>query len=121
MDAGRALMLVAGLLGATGVAMAAVGAHVAGGDDRSWQAASLIHLTHAPAILLIGLASERFPRAGWRWPGGLMVIGVVLFSGSIYRAGLLQLDGAGPLAPTGGASLILAWLLASGCAWRSSR
>lgn len=121
MDAGRALMLVAGLLGASGVAMAAVGAHVAGAGDRAWQAASLIHLTQVPALLFIGLAADRFPQAGWRWPGWLMVIGVLLFSGSIYRSGILQLDGAGPLAPIGGASLILAWLLVSACAWRSAR
>lgn len=126
MGSSRALMAVAGLLGAAGVAMAAVGAHVTGagddpGGDRAWQAASLIHLTHVPALLLIGLAAERFPQSGWRWPGWLMIIGMILFSGSIYRAGLLQLDGAGPLAPLGGISLIIAWLLVSWCAWRSSR
>lgn len=124
MDAGRALMLLAGVLGAAGVAMAAVGAHVTGGVDgldgyRAWQAASLLHLVHVPALLVIGLAAQRYPRAGWHWPGWLIVIGLFLFSGSIYRSGLLQLDGAGPLAPIGGSTLILAWLLVSWCAWRS--
>lgn len=123
MNTARALMLMAGVLGATGVALAAVGAHVAGGGGfdgyRAWQSASLIHLVHVPALLAIGVAADRYPRAGWRWPGLLIVTGVLLFSGSIYRSGLLQLDGAGPLAPVGGSTLIFAWLVVGWCAWRS--
>lgn len=126
MRASQALMLVSGLLGATGVGMAAVGAHIGGqgADDagsRAWQAASLIHLAHVPALLLIGLAADRYPKAGWPWSGWLMVAGVILFSGSIYRSGLLELNGAGSLAPVGGSALIIAWLMVSTCAWRSSR
>lgn len=122
------LMLLAGLLGLSGVTLAAVGSHLAAGavvDDpaafRAWQAASLLHLVHAPAVLAIGLAADRFPAAGWRWSAYLMFLGVLLFCGSIYYAGLQSPRGAATLAPIGGSMLILSWGLVAVSAWRSRR
>lgn len=118
----RGLLMLAGLLGASGVALAAVGAHATDASDpaawRAWQSASLVHLVHAAALLAIALA-ERLSRGFvWRLAGTLMVLGVAAFSGSVYRSILLDLDGAGPVAPLGGSTLILAWLLVAVAAWR---
>ena len=62
----RGLALLGGLLGLSGVVMAALGSHVVAdtgvpGPDRyrSWQAANLLHLLHAVTLLsLAALARE---------------------------------------------------------------
>ena len=119
MQAWRGVTLAAALLGASGVALAAVGAHVTGESGAAaWQAANLMHLVHALALLGIAAFLHRGANRGWVLAGAMMVLGVFLFSGSIYRAGLLGLDGAGPLAPLGGSLLILSWLVLGVAAWR---
>jgi uncharacterized membrane protein YgdD (TMEM256/DUF423 family) len=66
---------------------------------------------HSLGLGLIGMLAERFP--GHRLPrlaGGLMLGGIVLFSGSLY---LLSLTGArwlGMVTPFGGAAFLAAWL-----------
>lgn len=120
MPAWRWVAVLAGVLGASGVALAAVGAHVTAGENpAAWQAASLMHLVHAVAVLTVAALLRQ--GAGRLWLGvvAAMAAGVLLFSGSIYRAGLLGLDSSGPLAPVGGSLLIFAWLLLAVAAWRS--
>lgn len=122
MTGARWLGLLAGVLGASGVGLAAVGAHVVDAGDagaaRAWQSASLIHLVHAGTLLALSVAARRDGGRARVLAGWVMVLGVVLFCGSIYRAEWLGLDGAGPTAPLGGSLLILAWLLVSLAAWR---
>lgn len=122
MSGARWLGLLAGVLGASGVGLAAVGAHVVDASDadaaRAWQSASLIHLVHAGALLAVSLAARWARGRAWVVAGGMMALGVALFSGSIYRAQWFGLDGAGPIAPLGGSLLILSWLLVAFAAWR---
>jgi uncharacterized membrane protein YgdD (TMEM256/DUF423 family) len=124
MPLARGLMVAAALLGAAGVVIAALGAHLSGGAPdpggrEAWHSALLIHFTHVGALIGVGLAVARFGGRAWPLAGVLMVLGVVLFSGSLYRMRFLELDAAGPTAPLGGGLLILAWLVAAFAAWRS--
>jgi uncharacterized membrane protein YgdD (TMEM256/DUF423 family) len=114
----RGLALLGGLLGLSGVVMAALGSHVVAdtgvpGPDRyrSWQAANLLHLLHAVTLLsLAALAREAATRL-WGLAGLAMVLGVVLFSGSIYLSILVEGAATGGIAPIGGTVLMLGWLL----------
>jgi uncharacterized membrane protein YgdD (TMEM256/DUF423 family) len=113
----RALAAVGGVLALSGVVFAALGSHaVPGMDDpqifRRWQAASLIHLSHAAALLaLAGLCQQRESRL-LAWSGLLTATGVLLFSGSLYLQTMLGLPGTFSIAPAGGLLLMLGWLLA---------
>lgn len=109
------LLVLAALAGFSGIALAAIGAHAVEADGfetwRSWQAASAMHLLHAPALLaLAGLASQ-FPTRLWGLSAGLMALGLVLFSGSIYYSILSDTGSAGVVAPIGGVCMMLGWLL----------
>jgi len=111
----RPWIVFAGLNGAMAVAMAAVGAHgVDAGAQPLMERASLFQLIHATVLLGIDqLAREG--KAGYRLAGALLLLGVVLFSGSLYWKALV-----GPLTiplitPTGGMSLILGWLALAVC------
>lgn len=101
----RILIVVAGLLGAIGVATAAAASHQ--DDVRNISAISTMSLAHAPAILAISLAGRG--RA-------FLVAGVVMALGcAVFVADLASRQWLGnPLfpgaAPIGGGGLILSWL-----------
>ncbi len=105
------LAAVAGLYGAAGVVLAAVGAHAGAGPNVTTAADFL--LFHAAA--LVGATAHAGPRGG---RGVLLAasawaLGAFLFSGELA---LHALAGVSPLplaAPTGGVVLIVGWLIAA--------
>ena len=117
------LPFIASVIGASGVAMGAFGAHALESSLASrattavWETATLYHLVHALAILIVVLfpasssRSLRLPelrRAAWCW-----VAGVVLFSGSLYALALGGPSWLGPVTPLGGLAFIAGWILVS--------
>lgn len=113
-------MVVAGLLGFTGVLLAALGSHAVPGMDveanyRSWQSANVLHGVHAVVLLVLGVQAFKQPSRLLLATAGLMILGVVLFSGSIYARVAFDLERTFNLAPTGGFLLMLAWLLIPFC------
>ncbi len=98
--------------GALAVVCGAFGAHalkerVTSADLEIWQTAVLYHLVHAPALVLYGLFS-RTPRrhiAGW-----CLLLGTVIFSGTLYAIVLGGPRWLGAITPIGGILLIAGWL-----------
>lgn len=106
-------LAVSAILGFAGVLFAAAGSHwVEGLDDpaqyRRWQAAVLINLVHAVAIMVLA-TRERFNARTLDLAAGLMAIGVLLFSGSLYVIMISGSTATSPTAPFGGVSLLLGW------------
>lgn len=102
---------LAGVNGAMAIALAAYGAH---GVDAALaplvERASQFQLIHAVALLSVGrLAGE-----GRKWAtaaGVGMVLGVALFSGSLYFKAIWGALPVPMVTPAGGISLILGWVL----------
>lgn len=110
----RDLLLVsAGLLGASGVALGAFGAHGLkarlGASLSVWETAVQYHLIHALFCLALALALRLGAPPGLRLPGWLAVAGVILFSGSLYALALGGPRWLGPITPLGGLAFIAAW------------
>ena len=114
----RRTIVVAGVLGATGVALGAFGAHglkaaladVADGALRLewWDKATRYQMWHA---LLVGLlASSAATRRSARVGVVFATLGVVLFSGSLYAMTLTGFRLLGAITPLGGLSFIAAWV-----------
>ena len=103
----RLAVLGAGILGFAGVGAAAMSAH-AGEDPRMASAVALVCLTHAPALLALGL----FARGGLV----LRIAALLLFTGAaLFSADLsLRMFGHGRLfamaAPAGGMTMMAGWL-----------
>ncbi len=98
------------------VALGAFGAHAlkekleAGGYAAVWQTAVFYHLTHALAAFVLGLFGlGRSGAAGVRGPGGLMLLGIVIFSGSLYLLALTGVRWLGAITPLGGICFLVAW------------
>ena len=121
----RSLLLAAGSLGFTAVLAGTFGAHGLSLDaeaDGWWHTAALYHLVHAVAVL--GLAavagrpgsSRMIPAAGW-----CFVVGVVVFSGSLYVMSLTGQRWLGAITPIGGLGMLAGWALVAAAAWRRTR
>lgn len=104
----------------------AFGAHALGdslGPDRiqTFETAVRYQFLHALALIAIGLASAQWPDRRWTGAGVFMVVGVVVFSGSLYALSLLDAGAFGAVAPIGGVSLLAGWILGLTAALRVRR
>ena len=70
------------------------------------------HVVHALGLLAVGLLALHLPDSGTlRRAGILMLVGLLLFSGSLYALSLSGIRGLGAITPVGGVALLAAWLL----------
>ena len=109
-----------GILGFLGVALGAFGAHglkgwlqaLPDGAERLawWQTGAQYQLWHALLLVGIQLLSRGGQERSLRWAAVLAVLGVVLFSGSLYAMTLSGIRAFGMVTPLGGVSLLGAWL-----------
>ena len=103
----------AALLGFTGVALGALGAHgltrVFALDPRAahwWETAVFYHLVHA-VVMLFAACLRPFPALAWKLFGA----GVIVFSGSLYALALSRVLWLGAITPLGGVCFLAGWLL----------
>jgi len=70
------------------------------------------HFYHAVGLILLGLIALQIPITPYlRWSGWLMLVGIILFSGSLYALSITNIRWLGMITPFGGMAFILAWLL----------
>jgi uncharacterized membrane protein YgdD (TMEM256/DUF423 family) len=107
----RAFVAVAGMIGAAGIVLAALGAH--GSDLAHLTTASSMLLFHAPVILALVLLDER--RLVQRHLATAAAIGfavgATLFAGDLTVRDLLGHALFPMAAPSGGTMLIASWLV----------
>lgn len=116
MSIARLAIVFGGLSGLVAVILAAMGAHaIPGMEDptnyRAWQSASTIHLIHSVLLLVIGIRLQRQPSRSLSIGAVLLMLGIVLFSGSIYARVAFELERTFNLAPSGGLILMIAWVV----------
>lgn len=120
----RNFILIAALLGATGVALGAFGAHglestlESNGRTDTFETASRYHMYHALALLGVAWLSSHLPGRWITWGGYLLTIGTVIFSGSLYILAIFDIGIMGAVAPIGGTSLIAGWSMVGIAAWQ---
>lgn len=102
---------IAALLGGLAVVLGAFGAHglkeILARNDTSaiWEKAVFYHFIHA--VMLFVLADRAPLRLG---PWLSFLIGILIFSGSLYLLALTNLRWLGAITPIGGLSFIAGWL-----------
>ena len=112
----------AAFLAALSVALGAFGAHglkklVEPETVNSFETGVRYQFYHAFALFLVAILFEKSPTKLLRWAGYSFLIGIVLFSGSLYLLTALKatdtvgLTGIGIITPFGGLFFILGWLL----------
>ena len=66
---------------------------------------------HALGILALGILAYNVPDSVVKIPGVIMLIGIFLFSGSLYLISLKGLTNLGIITPFGGIAFIASWIL----------
>ena len=100
----------AALLGFLGVALGAFGAHslkellMRYGTSGTWDKAVLYHLIHAVMLFIVASRSP-FSRVAW-WS---FLIGIAIFSGSLYLLAVTNARWLGAVTPIGGVSFLVGW------------
>ncbi|MBD2771655.1 DUF423 domain-containing protein [Iningainema tapete] len=115
---------IAAILGGLSVAGGAFASHALREkiSDRSleiFETGARYQMYHALALLLVALLLSRNPSppptlvaTGW-----LFIIGITLFSGSLYALSLTGVKTLGAIAPLGGAAFIAGWGTLAVAAW----
>jgi uncharacterized membrane protein YgdD (TMEM256/DUF423 family) len=120
----RILLFIASVLLAAAVALAAIGAHAvpdAAHPGGIWWTAVFWHAITGVGLFAVGAAWNRFHWAWGALGSVLMLVGVVLFSGTLYVKGINAWETGTFLTPTGGTLLVLAWLAMAVAAVRGPR
>ena len=108
------------LSGALAVLAGAFGAHVlkqhlSASSLDVYQTAVLYQFFHAGALCVIGFGCAHLSARRWLAVSGWsMLLGMVLFSGSLYALALGAPRPIGLLTPLGGIGLLLGWLCFAG-------
>ena len=122
----KTLLALAGLLAALAVLLGAFGAHALKVKLTPemlavYQTAVQYHMSHAIGLAMVGLSALQWPQQNaLRWAGGLMIIGIVLFSGSLYALAVTNIKTLGVITPFGGVAFIAAWVVFAVSVWRSN-
>lgn len=118
------LFIILGALNAfIAVALGAFGAHGLEGKipDKYleiWKTAVQYQMFHAVGLLVLGLLAGKISSPLINWSGWLMLIGIILFSGSLFVLSVTQIKVLGAITPLGGVSFLVAWVLMAIAAYK---
>jgi len=118
----RTFFRTAALLAMVSVMLGAFGAHalkehLSEQSLASFQTATTYMTTHAVALFIVGMMYRHYKKKTMVWSGNFFVMGIIMFSGSIYLRIALSYLGYDKLAivnsitPFGGLMFILGWLM----------
>lgn len=118
----KCFIKTAAILGAVSVALGAFAAHglksIATEEVVSiFETAVRYQFYHVFALLAVGITYSQGKEKLLKWAGSLFIIGIILFSGSLYLITFFKVNSiagmewVGPVTPLGGVCLIAGWLM----------
>ena len=111
----KTVLLTAAVLGGLSVGIGAFGAHAlratleAGGRLETFETAVKYQFYHTLALLAISILMYHLPNKQLGYAAIAMVVGIVVFSGSLYVLCLTGVRWWGAVTPLGGVALIVGW------------
>jgi uncharacterized membrane protein YgdD (TMEM256/DUF423 family) len=123
LDGGR-ILAASGVLLALATLLGAFGAHALRGQLSAerlnvYLTADRYQFFNSLGLLGVGLAAREMDVALLRWAAALLLIGIVLFCGSLYVLTFGGPQALGFLTPAGGLLLIAGWVLFAIAMWRT--
>lgn len=119
----RHFFMLGAVFACLGVAAGAFGAHSLKAMLSAemlvvFETAVRYQMYHAFGLFVVGWTMTHYPHACVRLAGWMFVLGIVLFSGSLYMLSFSGVRWLGAITPLGGAAFLMGWaLLAWGC-WK---
>ncbi len=112
----RFFLLAGAVLAGLAVAAGAFGAHglegrVSPERIETFETGVTYQMYHALALLFVGWWAAQTPGALVTWAGICFLVGIVLFSGSLYVLVLTDTSWLGAITPFGGVAFLVGWAL----------
>ena len=119
----KTIIMVASILLALAVAIGAFGAHglkahLSPEMLQTYKTGVEYHFYHALGLLLVGVLSLSIPSNLLNWSAFLLVLGIILFSGSLYILAISGIKWIGAVTPAGGLSFIAGWIFLFLSVWK---
>ncbi|OJJ22059.1 hypothetical protein BKI52_08450 [marine bacterium AO1-C] len=112
------LLLMAGaIFSGLSVALGAFGAHALKAllekNQRVdvFETAVRYQFFHALALILLGILAQQMPHKYLNNAGYAFIIGIIIFSGSLYILAITNIRWLGAITPIGGVAFIVGWVL----------
>lgn len=107
--------LLGAIFAGISVAAGAFGAHAleARLDERMqaiWETAARYQMYHALALFAVAWLSSRIEHASIVVAGWAFVVGIIVFSGSLYTLALSGVRWLGAITPIGGVAFLVGWI-----------
>lgn len=123
MSTDRKFFILGAVFAALGVAAGAFGTHALEGQLSEdlvniFETGARYQLIHALALLATAWASTRWSEKHTAIAGWAFVVGILIFSGSLYALSLSNVRVLGAITPIGGAAFIVGWLMLAWAAWK---
>jgi uncharacterized membrane protein YgdD (TMEM256/DUF423 family) len=105
------------ILAGLSIALGAFGAHafnkplIKAGNLETYETAARYQMYGALTLILVGILTDKIPHKFITWAGYAFIIGTIIFSGSLYLICVTGVKMWGAVAPIGGASLMVGWIL----------
>ncbi|MDB2387455.1 DUF423 domain-containing protein [Shewanella sp.] len=117
-------LLLAALSGFIAVGLGAFGAHglkheVSAPMLATFNTGVEYQFYHTFALMIVAIIGHWFKSRLLDWAGYLFMLGIALFSGSLYLYVLLGTKWVVLMTPLGGVCLLLGWLLIATTVWRN--
>ncbi|MFY7928564.1 MAG: DUF423 domain-containing protein [Oligoflexus sp.] len=112
------------LFGALGVGLGAFGAHalkarLSPEDLAIFEVGVRYQMYHGLALIGLGFVASKIDSGLIRTAGWLFVVGIIIFSGSLYTLVLSGMRVLGAVTPIGGVAIIIAWILLAIAAFKT--
>lgn len=122
-SAAQRFLMIGAILAGCGVAAGAFGAHALkeildAPMLQVFETATRYVMYHAFGLCVVSWAIDRYPGQGLEKSGWFFILGILLFSGSLYVVSLAGIRWMGAVTPVGGLAFIIGWVL---LAWGVSR
>src|SRR6267143_5031534 len=116
-------LVIGSILAGCSVAAGAFGAHALkeildAPMLQVFETATRYVMYHAFGLCIVSWAIDRYPGQGLEKSGWLFILGILLFSGSLYVVSLSGIRWMGAVTPIGGLAFLAGWILLGWGVWR---
>lgn len=112
----KTILILGGILGVLSVGIGAFGAHgleatlTANARMDTFETAVKYQFYHTFALILLGILMLNVQSNYFNYAGISFLVGIVIFSGSLYTLSLTNMTWLGAITPIGGLAFILGWI-----------
>lgn len=84
--------------------------HITADKVATFSTGADFHLWHSLGMMLLGILAKQYGKSAYAYMAALVLLGIILFSGSLYGLSTTGIKTFTFITPFGGVSFIVAWI-----------